>query len=91
MEELKYMSDNSSLELETFIHGALCVSYSGQCLMSSMLGGRAVIGDVCTTLPSGYTLDKHNQKDGQKAHPISMKDLSTLTSWMKSWPQEDQL
>lgn len=79
LEELKYMSDNSSLELETFIHGALCVSYSGQCLMSSMLGGRSGNRGMCAQpCRLAYTLDKHNQKGGQKAHHISMKDLSTL-------------
>lgn len=39
--EIKKIRDNSDLEIETFVHGALCYSYSGQCLMSSMIGGRS--------------------------------------------------
>jgi len=38
---IKLIRQNSSLELETFVHGALCIAYSGQCLMSSMIGGRS--------------------------------------------------
>lgn len=40
-DEIKYIKENSSIELEVFIHGALCISYSGQCLLSSMIGGRS--------------------------------------------------
>ena len=43
LEEVKEIS--SVIETEVFIHGALCVCYSGQCLMSSMIGGRRVIGE----------------------------------------------
>ena len=39
--EIEYICKNSDIEIECFIHGALCVSYSGQCLFSSMLGGRS--------------------------------------------------
>lgn len=79
LEELKSMSLNSSLELETFIHGALCVSYSGQCLMSSMLGGRSGNRGMCAQpCRLAYTLDKHNKQSGQTAYHISMKDISTL-------------
>lgn len=39
--ELEYIKSNSNIELEVFIHGALCISYSGQCLLSSMIGGRS--------------------------------------------------
>lgn len=39
--EIKFIKENSSVELEVFIHGALCISYSGQCLLSSMIGGRS--------------------------------------------------
>ena len=36
--EIEYICNNSNIEIETFIHGALCISYSGQCLFSSMVG-----------------------------------------------------
>ena len=39
--EIDYICKNTNIEIETFIHGALCISYSGQCLFSSMLGGRS--------------------------------------------------
>ncbi|MBO5413816.1 MAG: U32 family peptidase, partial [Clostridia bacterium] len=41
LEEIEYICNNSNIEIETFIHGALCISYSGQCLFSSMVGGRS--------------------------------------------------
>lgn len=41
LDEIKYITENSNIEIETFIHGALCISYSGQCLFSSMVGGRS--------------------------------------------------
>lgn len=39
--EIEYICRNSNVEIECFIHGALCISYSGQCLFSSMIGGRS--------------------------------------------------
>ena len=41
IDEIQYICNNSHIEIECFIHGALCISYSGQCLFSSMLGGRS--------------------------------------------------
>ena len=41
IDEIKYISQNANIDLEVFIHGALCISYSGQCLLSSMIGGRS--------------------------------------------------
>ena len=39
--DIDYICKNTDVEIETFIHGALCISYSGQCLFSSMIGGRS--------------------------------------------------
>ena len=39
--EIDYIAKNTEIEIECFIHGALCISYSGQCLFSSMIGGRS--------------------------------------------------
>lgn len=39
--EIEYIRNNCKVDLEMFIHGALCISYSGQCLFSSMVGGRS--------------------------------------------------
>ncbi len=41
MNEIDYICKNSNIEIECFAHGALCISYSGQCLFSSILGGRS--------------------------------------------------
>jgi putative protease len=41
LEEIKQIKENVDSELEVFIHGALCISYSGQCLLSSLIGGRS--------------------------------------------------
>ena len=41
IQEIEYICNNSNIEIETFVHGALCISYSGQCLFSSMIGGRS--------------------------------------------------
>ena len=41
IEEIKNITNNSNIEIEAFVHGALCISYSGQCLFSSMVGGRS--------------------------------------------------
>ncbi|MBR2785935.1 MAG: U32 family peptidase [Clostridia bacterium] len=41
MNKIKYICDNSNIEIEVFVHGALCICYSGQCLLSSMIGARS--------------------------------------------------
>ena len=41
LQEIEYICKNSDIEIEVFVHGALCISYSGQCLFSSMVGGRS--------------------------------------------------
>lgn len=67
------------IETETFIHGALCVSYSGNCLMSSSLGNRSGNRGTCTQncrLP--YTLKDKNKKVIRKGNLISPKDLHSI-------------
>ncbi len=79
LNELKFISDNSDMELETFVHGALCVSYSGQCLMSSMLGGRSGNRGMCAQpCRLAYTLNKQKDPDAQQMYHISTKDISTI-------------
>ena len=41
LEEIRLLHGGCGCEIETFVHGALCVCYSGQCLMSSLIGGRS--------------------------------------------------
>ena len=47
LEEIRTISGETSAELEVFVHGALCVCYSGQCLMSSFIGGRSGSPGLC--------------------------------------------
>ena len=47
IELIKEIRKKTSLELEVFVHGALCISYSGQCLMSSLIGGRSGNRGMC--------------------------------------------
>lgn len=79
LEVIKKIKKNVDIELEVFIHGALCVSYSGQCLMSSMIGGRSGNRGECAQpcrLP--YVLYKENQKISDSSYLLSTKDLMTL-------------
>lgn len=46
-EEIEYITKNTNLEIEVFVHGALCVSFSGQCLMSKMIGDRSANRGNC--------------------------------------------
>lgn len=79
--EIEFIKNNTSLELETFIHGALCISYSGQCLMSSMIGGRSGNRGKCAQscrLP--YELiDSGKNKSIDKGYLLSPKDLCGLS------------
>ncbi len=77
---------NNPLEVEVFIHGALCVSHSGQCLFSSLVGGRSGNRGECAQpcrLPygcGGCAPDRGRQKgksaSGGENYPLSLKDLS---------------
>ena len=70
---------NTSLDLEVFIHGALCACYSGQCLISSILfgrsGNRGECAQVCRFLFDLYDGNKKIKTDGN--YLLSMKDLCT--------------
>lgn len=68
------------IDIETFIHGALCVCYSGECLMSSMIGGKSGNrGECAQTCRRSYEiLDFHKNKIARRLYYISPKDLNTL-------------
>ena len=66
--DIKSAVDNSDCEIEVFLHGALCVCYSGQCLFSSMVGGRSGNRGECA---QPCRLPYNNGK-----YPLSLKDLS---------------
>lgn len=83
LEEIRRIYDETGMDIETFVHGALCYCYSGQCLMSSLIGGRSGNRGRCAQpcrLPyrvyeqeKGTAVNKEDQKC-----VLSMKDLCTL-------------
>ncbi len=75
--EMKQMKEEADVELEAFIHGALCYSYSGQCLFSSMLGGRSGNRGRCAQpcrLPYAV-LDENKKEYKKESYVLSLKDL----------------
>lgn len=75
LEEIKAIKNETGIEIEAFIHGAMCYCYSGQCLFSSVLGGRSGNRGRCAQpcrLP--YNLPGNNKE----VYPLSMKDMCTL-------------
>lgn len=82
LSEIEYICKNCNIEIETFIHGALCISYSGQCLLSSMIGGRSGNRGKCAQpcrLP--YTLiksDAHSTESLDNGYLLSTKDVCGL-------------
>ncbi len=81
LEEIKLLREHTDLEIETFIHGALCYSYSGQCLMSSLIGGRSGNRGRCAQpcrLPYQYMQKGKQAEDTKAKYAISPKDICTL-------------
>ena len=80
IEEIKR---KTALDIEVFVHGSLCVSYSGQCLFSSMVGKRSGNRGCCAgscRLPY-QILDKNGKiLNQEKSYPLSMKDLCAISS-----------
>ena len=78
LQEIEYICKNSDVEIECFIHGALCISYSGQCLFSSMVGARSGNRGKCAQpcrLP--YQL-MENDIEIDKGHLLNTRDLCGL-------------
>ena len=78
LDDVGNICKNSGIDIECFVHGALCISYSGQCLFSSMVGGRSGNRGKCAQscrLP--YEL-LENTKSIDKGHLLSPRDLCSL-------------
>ena len=73
--EIRSISDNTDIELEVFVHGAMCMSYSGQCLMSSVLGGRSGNRGMCA---QPCRLSYGAEKAMPKRAFLSLKDMSLI-------------
>lgn len=70
--EIGHIARNITAEVEVFVHGALCMSVSGQCYLSSMLGGRSGNRGLCAQ-PCRLPFS-----NGQNSHALSLKDLSLV-------------
>lgn len=77
--EIRAICSHTSMNIEVFVHGASCMSYSGQCLMSSFIGGRSGNRGACAQpcrLP--YTLLADGKAAAPEAYMLSLKDLNGL-------------
>lgn len=71
-DEIKEITANTDIETEVFVHGALCVCLSGQCLLSAIIGGRSGNRGLCAQpCRLGYTC-------GENKNVLSLKDLSII-------------
>jgi putative protease len=82
LEELKGIKNETNLELEVFVHGALCISVSGVCLFSSYLGGKSANRGMCTQACRRiYRRTAHGSmldKEGESGYYFSPNDLQLL-------------
>lgn len=78
LEQIKNITDNTKIEIETFIHGALCVSYSGQCYLSYAIGGRSANrGECAQPCRKKYSLFSNDGKIIEKnRYLLSLMDLN---------------
>ncbi len=80
LDEMKSIHEETGMELEAFVHGALCYSYSGQCLFSSILGGRSGNRGRCAQpcRLSYEVLDEKKKSYRKDSFVLSMKDMCGL-------------
>ena len=79
IEKIKNIKENSNIELEIFVQGALCISYSGQCLMSTLIGNRSGNRGTCAQCcRMKYDIIKNDKIINEDKYVLSTKDLCTL-------------
>ncbi len=87
LEEIKEITKNTSIETETFVHGAMCVSYSGRCLLSSFLSGRDGNRGLCSqpcrwkySVVEELRPDEYHSlmEDDRGSYIFNSKDLSMI-------------
>jgi putative protease len=81
LSEIKTIRENTDLEIETFVHGALCYCYSGQCLMSSIIGGRSGNRGRCAQpcrMPYQFHSGDKRLSTEQEKYLLSPKDINTI-------------
>lgn len=83
IDTIKEIKEKTGLDVEVFVHGSLCVSYSGQCLFSSLVGGRSGNRGACAgscRLPYELVGKDSAVLNKDKKYPLSMKDLCAVSS-----------
>ena len=79
IELIKDIKEKTNTEIEIFIHGALCMSYSGQCLMSALIGNRSGNRGTCAqSCRQPYSLEIDSELVEKNKYLLSTKDLNTL-------------
>ncbi|MBS6196593.1 MAG: U32 family peptidase [Clostridiales bacterium] len=81
LEEIRAIYDATHMEIESFVHGALCYCYSGQCLMSSLIGGRSGNRGRCAQpcrLPYQVYREGKLLNNARTSYPLSPKDMCTV-------------
>ncbi|CAH1054180.1 DUF3656 domain-containing U32 family peptidase [Paenibacillus pseudetheri] len=81
LKQIKTIGEQARLPMEVFVHGALCVSYSGQCLTSEMWGGRSANRGECAQacrLPYDLMVDGEVKPMGDVTYLLSPKDLAAI-------------
>lgn len=81
LKQIRQIGEQAKLPMEVFVHGALCVSYSGQCLTSEMWGGRSANRGECAQacrLPYDLMVDGVQKPMGDVAYLLSPKDLAAV-------------
>ena len=77
-QQIRYICRHSPIEIEVFVHGALCMCYSGQCFLSSVIGGRSGNRGMCAQ-PCRMKYGWDGSADG---YPLSLKDMA-LVEYLK--------
>ena len=79
IDDIKHIRQNSNIELEVFVHGALCVSYSGQCLMSYFKQERSANQGECEgSCRLRYNVLNKDKIIDSNVYALSLKDLNSL-------------
>lgn len=79
LKEIKHITDNTNVEIEAFVHGALCVSVSGQCLLSLSIGNRSANRGACAQpCRMKYSLANSNGIVENNSYILSKKDIFGL-------------
>lgn len=82
LDEIAKVRAETDVEVEVFVHGALCISYSGQCLTSEAIGGRSANRGACAQacrLPYSLVVDGKDVETDNRAYLLSPEDLESST------------